>query len=84
MDILSKVVHKIGVEAVAAFISRTPNGKYARQIGCWFEILTGGAVPLPQAIDVPHPPPPEALKGRGRVGKREENPGPRWSQAAIS
>ncbi len=56
LDLLSKVVHKIGAEAVAAFISRTPNGKYARQIGCWFEILTGREVPLQQAIDVRYTP----------------------------
>lgn len=46
LDILRKVFFQIPPAAVAEFVARTPNGKYARQIGCWFELLTDCEVPL--------------------------------------
>ncbi len=46
LDIIAKIFQKISPEKVAEFVSRTPTGKFAKQIGFWFEMLTGQEVPL--------------------------------------
>lgn len=46
LDILSKLLRQISPEAVADFVSATPSGRFARQIGFWYEELTGAEVPL--------------------------------------
>lgn len=46
LDLFAKVFREISPEEVAEFVARTPSGKFARQIGFWFEELTGLKVPL--------------------------------------
>ncbi len=46
LDIIRKVLQRIPPENVAEFLSRTPTGKYSKQIGFWFEMLTDREVPL--------------------------------------
>lgn len=50
LDIMSKVFRKISPEQVAEFVSRRPTGKFSRQIGFWFEMLTSQEVPLKEKI----------------------------------
>ncbi len=45
LNILRAVLFKFSPERVAEFVSRAPNGKYARRIGCWYDLLVG-SVPL--------------------------------------
>tara|TARA_R110002096_G_scaffold316010_9_gene510347 strand:- start:550 stop:2034 length:1485 start_codon:yes stop_codon:yes gene_type:complete len=50
LDILRKVFGQISPKEVAEFVARTPTGKFARQIGFWFEMLTGQEVPLNEKL----------------------------------
>jgi len=40
------VFGRLTPDSVAAFIQRSPTGKYAKQIGFFYEFLTGGPLPL--------------------------------------
>jgi Fic family protein len=46
LDIFSKVFRHIRPQEVADFVAATPSGRFARQIGFWYEELTGSQVPL--------------------------------------
>ena len=46
LDVFSKVFRQILPQEVADFVAATPSGKFARQIGFWYEELTGLEVPL--------------------------------------
>jgi len=46
LDILSKVFKKISPQEIADFAALSPSGRFARQIGFWYEELTGQEVPL--------------------------------------
>lgn len=50
LDIIGKAFQQISPEKVAEFVSRTPTGKYSKQIGFWFEMLTGREVPLKEKL----------------------------------
>lgn len=50
LDLISKVFRKLEPKEVAEFVADTPSGKFARQIGFWFETLTGLEVPLKSKI----------------------------------
>ena len=43
---LREVFGRLTPDSVAAFIQRSPTGKYAKQIGFFYEFLTGGQLPL--------------------------------------
>ena len=46
LDIFRKVFRHIPPREVADFVAETPTGRFARQIGFWYEELTGLEVPL--------------------------------------
>lgn len=46
LDLFAKVFRQITPGDVAEFAARTPSGKFARQIGFWYEQLTGAEIPL--------------------------------------
>ncbi|MEX1119574.1 MAG: Fic family protein [Terrimicrobiaceae bacterium] len=46
LDIFSKVFGHILPQEIADFVAETPSGRFARQIGFWYEELTGSEVPL--------------------------------------
>jgi hypothetical protein len=46
LDLLLKVFRHILPQEVADFVAETPSGRFARQIGFWYEVLTGVEVPL--------------------------------------
>ncbi len=46
LDLFAKVFRQIAPGEVAEFVARTPSGKFARQIGFWYELLTGSEIPL--------------------------------------
>lgn len=46
LDIFRKVFRHIPPQQVADFVAETPTGRFARQIGFWYEELTGLEVPL--------------------------------------
>lgn len=46
LDLFAKVFRRISPMEVAEFVARTPSGKFARQIGFWYEALIGSEVPL--------------------------------------
>ncbi len=46
LDIFSKVFRHITPQEIAGFVAETPSGRFARQIGFWYEELTGQEVPL--------------------------------------
>lgn len=50
LDLFAKVFRRISAVEVAEFVARTPSGKFARQIGFWYEALTGSEVPLRATI----------------------------------
>ena len=46
LDLFAKVFRQIAPVEMAEFVARTPSGKFARQIGFWYELLTSSEVPL--------------------------------------
>lgn len=46
LDIFRKVFRHIPPQEIADFVAETPTGRFARQIGFWYEELTGLEVPL--------------------------------------
>jgi hypothetical protein len=46
LDVFRKVFRHIPPREIADFVAETPSGKFARQIGFWYEELTGLEVPL--------------------------------------
>lgn len=55
-DTMGKVFVHIPCETVAEFVERKPSGKYTRQIGFWYEFLTGEEVPLRTKISTNYTP----------------------------
>ncbi len=50
LDVMRKAFEHITASDVAKFVAKKPTGKYTRQIGFWFEFLTGKEVPLKSKI----------------------------------
>src|SRR3990167_2571296 len=50
IDLLRKVLSHITPQEVADFVDKRPSGKFARQIGFWYEELIGKEVPLKNPI----------------------------------
>jgi len=50
LDVMRKAFEHIPASDVADFVAKKPTGKYTRQIGLWFEFLTGKKVPLKSKI----------------------------------
>lgn len=50
LGILSALFNVVPADAIAAWISSTPTGKYARRIWFLYEFLTGRELPLPDLI----------------------------------
>jgi Fic family protein len=46
LDIFQKVFARISPREIADFVAETPSGRFARQLGFWYEELTGSEVPL--------------------------------------
>ena len=46
LDLFLKVFRHIPPQEIADFVEETPSGRFARQIGYWYEELTGSEVPL--------------------------------------
>jgi len=46
LDIFRKVFSHIPPQEIADFVAENPSGRFARQIGFWYETLTGLEVPL--------------------------------------
>ena len=46
LDVFRKVFRHIPPREIADFVAEKPSGKFARQIGFWYEELTGQEVPL--------------------------------------
>lgn len=50
LDIFTKVFQHIKPEEMADFVAETPSGRFARQLGFWYEELTDREVPLRKKI----------------------------------
>lgn len=50
LDVLDQSLTKLGVDSVLAHVEKQPNGKYARQLGYLFELLTGEQIALKTVI----------------------------------
>jgi len=50
LDIFSKVFQHIKPEEMSDFVAETPSGRFARQLGFWYEELTGREVPLRKKV----------------------------------
>lgn len=50
LDVLDQSLTKLGADRVLAHVGNQPNGKYARQLGYLFELLTGEQLALRVAI----------------------------------
>jgi hypothetical protein len=50
LDVLDRSLTKLGAANVLAHVEKQPNGKYARQLGYLFELLTGEQLALKAAI----------------------------------
>jgi len=50
LDIFNKVFQQIKPEEIAAFVEETPSGRFARQLGFWYEELTGKEIPLRKKV----------------------------------
>lgn len=50
LDLLKKVLSRIAPQEVADFIGKRPSGKFARQVGFWYEELMEQEVPLKHPI----------------------------------
>lgn len=50
LDVLDQSLTSLGADSVLAHVERQPNGKYARQLGYLYELLTGERLALKVAI----------------------------------
>jgi len=50
LDIFSKVFQHIKPEEIADFVAKTPSGRFARQMGFWYEELTGREIPIRKKV----------------------------------
>lgn len=50
LDVLDQSLTKLGAANVLAYVEKQPNGKYARQLGYLFELLTGEQLALKAGI----------------------------------
>lgn len=50
LNIFNNVFQHVSPEEMADFVAKTPSGRFARQLGFWYEELTGKEVPLRKGI----------------------------------